>query len=81
MVGADATSLTFRCEGAGLAARVALHPQHMQSLHLQLTPLPDLKDQWPEDDLKVHRRWLRYQLPSPKLVVYHLKAEYLLHVI
>ncbi|KAI8429987.1 hypothetical protein MSG28_000441 [Choristoneura fumiferana] len=62
MVGADATSLTFRCEGAGLAARVALHPQHMQSLHLQLTPLPDLKDQWPEDDLKVMQKFFELRV-------------------
>lgn len=53
MVSVDATSLTFRCEGAGLAARVTLHPQHMQSLHLQLTPLPDAKDNWSADDLQV----------------------------
>lgn len=55
-VSADAMSLTFRCENAGLAARVALHPQHMQSLHLQLTPLPDHnKEQWSVDDLQVRK--------------------------
>ncbi|KOB65656.1 putative CRSP complex subunit, partial [Operophtera brumata] len=52
MVSVEATSLTFRCESAGLAARVALHPQHMQSLHLHLTPLPDHKDTWSTDDLQ-----------------------------
>ncbi|CAG9108193.1 unnamed protein product [Plutella xylostella] len=52
-VSAEATSVTFRCEGAGLLARAALHPQHMQSLHLQLTPLPDHKDTWPHEDLQV----------------------------
>lgn len=53
MVSVEATSLTFRCDGAGLAARVALHPQHMQSLHLQLTPLPENKE-WSADDLQVY---------------------------
>lgn len=53
MVSTDATSLTFRCDTAGLAARVTLHPQHMQSLHLQLTPLADVKDNWSADDLQV----------------------------
>ncbi|KAG6439860.1 hypothetical protein O3G_MSEX001150 [Manduca sexta] len=53
LVSVEATSLTFRCESAGLAARVALHPQHMQSLHLQLTPLPDHKESWSADDLQV----------------------------
>lgn len=52
-VSAEGGALTFRCEGAGLAARVALHPQHMQSLHLQLTPLPELKDAWTPDDIQV----------------------------
>nr|XP_032529352.1 mediator of RNA polymerase II transcription subunit 14 isoform X1 [Danaus plexippus plexippus] len=57
LVSVDALSLTFRCEGAGLAARVALHPQHMQSLHLQLTPLPDHKDNWSADDLQVMEKF------------------------
>lgn len=50
----EATSVTFRCESAGLSARVALHPQHMQSLHLQLSVLPDHKDILSPDDLQVH---------------------------
>lgn len=54
LVSVEATSLTFRCESAGLAGRVALHPQHMQSLHLQLSPLPDHnKEAWSADDLQV----------------------------
>ncbi|KAJ2946324.1 hypothetical protein O0L34_g12361 [Tuta absoluta] len=62
MVSADALSLTFRCEGAGLAARVALHPQHMQSLHLQLTPLPDHKDSWSTDDLQVMEKFFEQRV-------------------
>ncbi|XP_063373551.1 mediator of RNA polymerase II transcription subunit 14 isoform X1 [Cydia amplana] len=65
MVSADATSLTFRCEGAALAARVSLHPQHMQSLHLQLTPLdqgPGMKHEWLEDDLKVMQKFFELRV-------------------
>ncbi|CAB3237391.1 unnamed protein product [Arctia plantaginis] len=62
-VSADAMSLTFRCENAGLAARVALHPQHMQSLHLQLTPLPDHnKEQWSVDDLQVVEKFFEQRV-------------------
>ncbi|CAH2068775.1 unnamed protein product, partial [Iphiclides podalirius] len=64
-VSVEATSLTFRCEGAGLAARVALHPQHMQSLHLQLTALPDHKDMWSADDLQVMERFFEQRVAIP----------------
>ncbi|XP_028175096.1 mediator of RNA polymerase II transcription subunit 14 [Ostrinia furnacalis] len=57
MVSVEATSLTFRCDAAGLAARVALHPAHLQALHLQLTPLPDHKDNWAADDLQVMEKF------------------------
>lgn len=53
MVCVEATSLTFRCESAGLVARVALHPQHMQSLHLHLSPITENKESWPQDELQV----------------------------
>ncbi|CAH0698959.1 unnamed protein product [Spodoptera exigua] len=63
LVCVEATSLTFRCEGAGLAARVALHPQHLQSLHLQLTPLPDHnKDTWSADDLQVMEKFFEQRV-------------------
>ncbi|KAF9799341.1 hypothetical protein SFRURICE_000849 [Spodoptera frugiperda] len=63
LVSVEATSLTFRCEGAGLAARVALHPQHLQSLHLQLTPLPDHnKDTWSADDLQVMEKFFEQRV-------------------
>lgn len=45
--------VVFRAETAGVTGRVALHPVHMQSLHLSLTPLPDHKDQWTPEELKV----------------------------
>ncbi|XP_068628587.1 mediator of RNA polymerase II transcription subunit 14 [Battus philenor] len=64
-VSVEATSLTFRCEGAGLAARVALHPQHMQSLHLQLTPLSDHKDMWSADDLQVMEKFFESRVAIP----------------
>lgn len=62
MVSVEATSLTFRCDAAGLAARVALHPQHLQALHLQLTPLPDHKDNWSADDLQVRRSYTHFEI-------------------
>ncbi|XP_050673487.1 mediator of RNA polymerase II transcription subunit 14 [Leptidea sinapis] len=62
LVSAEATSVSFRCEGAGLAARVSLHPQHMQSLHLQLSPLPDAKDNWTADDLQVMEKFFEQRV-------------------
>ncbi|XP_072935893.1 mediator of RNA polymerase II transcription subunit 14 [Epargyreus clarus] len=62
LVSMEATSLTFRCDSAGLAARVALHPQHMQSLHLQLTPLPDHKETWSADDLQVMEKFFEQRV-------------------
>ncbi|CAG4923566.1 unnamed protein product [Colias eurytheme] len=62
LVSVDATSLTFRCDTACLAARVALHPQHMQSLHLQLTPLPDNKDNWSAEDLQVMEKFFEQRV-------------------
>ncbi|XP_059049158.1 mediator of RNA polymerase II transcription subunit 14 [Achroia grisella] len=62
MVSADATSLAFRCDSAALSARVFLNPQHMQSLHLQLTPLPDLKEQWTTDDLQVIEKFFEQRV-------------------
>lgn len=62
MVSVEATSLTFRCDNAGLAARVALHPQHMQSLQLQLTPLSDHKETWSADDLQVMEKFFEQRV-------------------
>ncbi|KAJ0181263.1 hypothetical protein K1T71_003348 [Dendrolimus kikuchii] len=65
MVSGEATGLTFRCDNAGLAARVALHPQHMQSLQLQLTPLPDHKENWSTDDLQVMEKFFEQRVAIP----------------
>ncbi|XP_053601349.1 mediator of RNA polymerase II transcription subunit 14 [Plodia interpunctella] len=61
-VTADASSLTFRMEGAALAARVSLHAQHMQSLQLQLTPLPDHKEQWSADDIQIMEKFFEQRV-------------------
>lgn len=36
-----------------LQCRVGLNPQHLQSLHLKLTPLPEHKDVWSAEELQV----------------------------
>lgn len=64
-VSAESGALMFRCEAAGLAARVALHPQHMQSIHLQLSPLPDHKDAWTPEDLQVMEKFFEQRVAIP----------------
>ncbi|KPJ13669.1 Mediator of RNA polymerase II transcription subunit 14 [Papilio machaon] len=61
----EATSVTFRCESAGLSARVALHPQHMQSLHLQLSVLPEHKEILSPDDLQVMEKFFETRVAIP----------------
>lgn len=36
-----------------LQCRVGLNPQHLQSLHIKVTPLPEAKDQWSTEELQV----------------------------
>ncbi|CAK1548460.1 unnamed protein product [Leptosia nina] len=62
LVSVDATSVTFCCETACMVARVALHPQHMQSLHLHLTPQPDNKDNWTAEDLQVMEKFFEQRV-------------------
>lgn len=45
--------VVFRAEAGGLTGRVALHPVHMQSLHLTLAPLPEHNDTWTAEELQV----------------------------
>lgn len=37
-----------------LQCRVGLNPQHLQSLHIKVTPLPEAKDQWTSEELQVY---------------------------
>ncbi|XP_045529782.1 mediator of RNA polymerase II transcription subunit 14 [Pieris brassicae] len=62
LVSVEATSVTFCCEAAGMVARVALHPQHLQSLHLQLTPQPDHKDNWTAEDLQIMEKFFEQRV-------------------
>lgn len=36
-----------------LQCRVGLNPQHLQSLHIKVQPLPEHKDQWTSEELQV----------------------------
>lgn len=36
-----------------LQCRIGLNPQHLQSLHLKITPLPEHKDGWSAEELQV----------------------------
>lgn len=36
-----------------LQCRIVLNPQHLQSLHLKITPLPERKDVWSPEELQV----------------------------
>lgn len=36
-----------------LQCRIGLNPQHLQSLHLKITPLPEHKDVWNAEELQV----------------------------
>lgn len=40
-----------------LQCRVSFNPQTLQSLHLKLTPNPDYKDQWTNEELQVIERY------------------------
>ena len=36
-----------------LQCRVGLKTQHMQSLHIKITPIPEQKDQWSPEEIQV----------------------------
>lgn len=36
-----------------LQCRVGLNPQHLQSLHIKVQPLPEHSDQWTLEELQV----------------------------
>lgn len=44
-----------------LQCRIVLNPQHLQSLHLKITPLPERKDVvWSPEELQVFNTTLLY---------------------
>jgi mediator of RNA polymerase II transcription subunit 14 len=38
-----------------LQCRVGLNPQHLQSLHIKVSPLPDNKEQWTAEEMQVSK--------------------------
>jgi hypothetical protein len=38
-----------------LQCRVGLNLQHLQSLHIKVSPLPDHKDQWTAEEMQVNK--------------------------
>ncbi|XP_071034254.1 mediator of RNA polymerase II transcription subunit 14 isoform X1 [Parasteatoda tepidariorum] len=47
-----------------LQCRVSLNPQTLQSLHLKLTPNPEYKDQWTDNELQVIERYFDTKVVS-----------------
>lgn len=47
-----------------LQCRVSFNPQTLQSLHLKLTPNPDYKDQWTNEELQVIERYFDAKVVS-----------------
>lgn len=48
-----------------LQCRIALNPQHLQSLHLKITPLPEHKDVWTQEDLQVLEKFFDTRAAAP----------------
>jgi len=45
--------VNFKVES--LQCRVGLNPQHLQSLHIKVSPLPDHKEQWTAEEMQVSK--------------------------
>jgi hypothetical protein len=45
--------VNFKVES--LQCRVGLNPQHLQSLHIKVSPLPDHKEQWSAEEMQVRK--------------------------
>ncbi|XP_017775770.1 PREDICTED: mediator of RNA polymerase II transcription subunit 14 [Nicrophorus vespilloides] len=48
-----------------LHCRIVLNPQHLQSLHLKITPLPEHKDVWSSDELQVMEKFFDTKAAAP----------------
>lgn len=46
--------------GEMLQCRICLNSQHLQSLHLKITPLPDQKDVWLQEELQVGQIYIDF---------------------
>ncbi|XP_074034115.1 mediator complex subunit 14 isoform X2 [Leptinotarsa decemlineata] len=48
-----------------LQCRIGLNTQHLQSLHLKITPLPEHKEVWSQDDLQVLEKFFDTRAAAP----------------
>lgn len=48
-----------------LTCRVGLNPQHLQSLHIKVTPLPEHKDQWSMEELQIIEKFFDTRAAAP----------------
>ncbi|XP_046477470.1 mediator of RNA polymerase II transcription subunit 14 isoform X1 [Neodiprion pinetum] len=48
-----------------LQCRVGLNPQHLQSLHIKVQPLPDQKDQWTLEELQIIEKFFDTRAAAP----------------
>ncbi|KAI4496983.1 hypothetical protein M0802_007931 [Mischocyttarus mexicanus] len=48
-----------------LQCRVGLNPQHLQSLHIKVQPLPEHKDQWTSEELQIIEKFFDTRVAVP----------------
>lgn len=48
-----------------LQCRIGLNPQHLQSLHLKITPLPEHKDVWSSEELQIIEKFFDTRAAAP----------------
>uniref|UniRef100_A0A146LY05 Mediator of RNA polymerase II transcription subunit 14 n=4 Tax=Lygus hesperus TaxID=30085 RepID=A0A146LY05_LYGHE len=55
--------VTFKVDT--LQCRVSLNPQHMESLHIKITPLPEHKDLWTLEELQILENFFESKAAAP----------------
>lgn len=55
--------VNFKVES--LQCRVGLNPQHLQSLHIKVSPLPDHKDQWSAEEMQIIEKFFDTRAAAP----------------
>lgn len=51
--------------GESLQCRIGLNPQHLQSLHLKITPSPEHKDMWTGEELQILEKFFDTRSAAP----------------
>lgn len=55
--------VNFKVES--LQCRVGLNPQHLQSLHIKVSPLPDNKEQWTGEEMQIIEKFFDTRAAAP----------------